>query len=130
IRAIEHYCKSVGIDGFGPAIIESLYEADLLKKFSHLYTRLSINNMTVVLGEKTARNLFAQIEKNKHVSLGKFLDGLGIPNLGTSMGKKLESIVDAKSPSDLVSLPNIIDQFGDQIDGLGDVLRKRVREWI
>lgn len=127
VRAVEHFCKTVGIDGFGPAIIEQLYDAGQLKKFANLY-KLNLEDMKGVLGEKTASNLLTQINKAKSIPLAKFIDGLGIPKLGTSMGKKLENVFDAKSPSALMDLPAVIDKFGHQIDGLGDVIRKQVDE--
>lgn len=130
IRGIEHYCKSVGIDGFGPAIVEQLYDANIVRHFSHLYTKLSIDNATPVVKEKTAKNLVAQVNKAKNVQLAHFLDGLGIPHLGTTMGRRLEAVVDVKSPKELVNLGDILAKYGDKVEGLGDVIKQNVNDYI
>lgn len=127
LRSIEHYCKTVGIDGFGPAIAESLYDAGLVKNFADLY-RLTVNSMTPVLGEKTSANLMKQIDSNKNIPLEKFLAGLGIPNLGNTMGKKLEKICSYTQPADLLGLPDLIRSKG--IEGMGDVIRQNILEGI
>ena len=71
------------IDGLGPQIVESLIREGLIHDAADLY-RLRAADVAGMerMGEKSAANLIAAIEKSKTAGLERLLYALGIRNIG------------------------------------------------
>ncbi|MBQ4113050.1 MAG: NAD-dependent DNA ligase LigA [Clostridia bacterium] len=84
-RGIEHFASkdAMDIDGLGPQIVEALIRADLIRDPADLYTLKAeqVANLER-MGEKSAQNLIAAIEKSKSAGLERLLFALGIRNIG------------------------------------------------
>ena len=85
-RGIEHFASkdAMDIDGMGPAVVESLLAAGLIRDVSDLY-RLSADRIEELdrMGKKSADNLIAAIERSKNAGLERLIYALGIRNIGT-----------------------------------------------
>ena len=84
-RGIEHFASkdAMDIDGLGPQIVEALIRADLIRDPADLYT-LQVDQVATLerMGDKSAQNLIAAIEKSKGAGLERLLFALGIRNIG------------------------------------------------
>ena len=84
-RGIEHFASkdAMDIDGLGPQIVEALIRADLIRDPADLYSLKTeqVANLER-MGEKSAQNLIAAIEKSKGAGLERLLFALGIRNIG------------------------------------------------
>lgn len=84
-RGIEHFASkdAMDIDGLGPQIVEALIRADLIHDPADLYSLKAeqVANLER-MGEKSAQNLIAAIEKSKSAGLERLLFALGIRNIG------------------------------------------------
>ena len=91
-EGIIHFVSRDGmnVDGLGPAVINQLYHAQLIKDAADLYyltkeQLLSLERM----GEKSADNLLKSLEKSKNCSLAALIFSLGIPLVGLTVAKTL-----------------------------------------
>ncbi|MCI8590395.1 MAG: NAD-dependent DNA ligase LigA [Clostridiales bacterium] len=85
IRNIEHFVSrdAMDIDGLGPAVAKLLKENQLVKDASDLYY-LQVSDIEKLerMGQKSAENLIAAIEKSKTAGLARLLYALGIRQVG------------------------------------------------
>ncbi len=81
---------AMDIQGLGDKLIVALLEAGLVKDVSDLYA-LDLEKLLRLprMGEKSAQNLLAQIEKSKRTTLRRFLFALGIRHVGEATAKAL-----------------------------------------
>lgn len=88
-----HFFKTMpNVDGFGPKIVEKLYENSITK--IHQVYALSVEDLVGMgFGEKTAINLVDQLKLSKIRELDdwRFLAAFGIPRLGEASCEKLLS---------------------------------------
>jgi len=91
-RSIEHFASrdAMNIDGMGPAVVKLLLREGLISRVSDLYS-LQANDIASLerMGEKSAENLIAAIEKSKSQGLDKLIYALGIRNIGEKAAKSL-----------------------------------------
>ncbi len=84
-RGIEHFASkdAMNIDGLGPQIVEALLKNHLIKDAADLYS-LSVDQIADMerMGEKSAQNLVAAIERSKSAGLERLIYALGIRNVG------------------------------------------------
>lgn len=84
-RGIEHFASkdAMDIDGLGPQIVEALIRADLIRDPADLYSLKTeqVANLER-MGDKSAQNLIAAIERSKGAGLERLLFALGIRNIG------------------------------------------------
>ena len=84
-RGIEHFASkdAMDIDGLGPQIVDALIEADLIHDTADLYA-LKTEQIAALerMGDKSAANLIAAIEKSKSAGLERLIFALGIRNIG------------------------------------------------
>lgn len=84
-RGIEHFASkdAMDIDGLGPQIVEALIRADLIRDPADLYSLKTEQVATLErMGDKSAQNLIAAIERSKGAGLERLLFALGIRNIG------------------------------------------------
>ncbi len=81
---------AMDIEGLGPALIEQLVDAGLVKDFSDLY-RLTAEQLAGLerMGEKSAQNLVAAIKVSRGRELARLIAALGIPNVGITAAETL-----------------------------------------
>lgn len=116
IGAILHFAqrRALDIEGLGDKLVEQLVEGGVVKTLPDLY-RLGLVALTALerMGEKSAQNILAGLEKSKQTTLPRFLYGLGIRHVGESTARdlarhfgKLDAIMDA-SVERLLEVPDV-----------------------
>lgn len=92
LRHLTHFASrdAMDIEGLGPAVVENLVKAELVKGPGDLY---SLDEQTVAglerMGKKSAENLIAALEKSKANDLSRLLFAFGIRQVGQKAGKAL-----------------------------------------
>ena len=84
-EALRHFAsrRALDIEGLGERMIEQLVERDQVKSPADLYA-LTLPQLAQLerMGEKSAANLLAAIEKSKQTTLPRLLYGLGVRDVG------------------------------------------------
>ncbi|MFL6692733.1 MAG: NAD-dependent DNA ligase LigA, partial [Ramlibacter sp.] len=115
-QAILHFAqrRAMDIEGLGDKLVDQLVETGVVKTLPDLY-RLGLVGLTALerMGEKSAQNLLAGLEKSKSATLPRFLYGLGIRHVGESTARDLarhfgglDAIMDA-SAEQLLEVPDV-----------------------
>ena len=105
---------AMDIDGMGPSTVERLLAAGLVRNVADIYT-LTQEQLEGLerMGEKSAANLAAAIERSKANPLYRVIFALGIPHVGENVAKLLAGhfrSMDAlahAAQADLLSVPTI-----------------------
>ena len=122
VMRLIHFCSksAMDIEGLGEANIKMFHELGLLKTIPDIY-RLRIDDISKLdgLGEKSAQNIIAAVQKSKENDLYRLIFGLGVRHIGEKASKLLcshfgdmDSLLEA-SEADLLN-----------IDGFGDIMAK------
>ena len=116
VRAMIHYASknAMDIDGLGPQIVELFVANGLISDVADLYT-LTVEQIAPLdrMGEKSAANLIAAIEKSKEAGLERLLFALGIRQVGEVAGEALAARFGemeaclAASSEDFAAVPDI-----------------------
>jgi DNA ligase (NAD+) len=106
IGKINNYCEKMNIVGIGPAIIETLFNAGILKTIADLY-KLKEHKDEILnidgFGLIKYKNMISSIKNKDEVSIDVLLGSIGIRSIGRSKFKK---IMDIYNISDLFRLRN------------------------
>ncbi|MBE0485143.1 NAD-dependent DNA ligase LigA [Marinobacter sp.] len=93
-EAIRHYAsrKALDIEGLGDRLIEVLVDEGMVQTVADLYrlTRFQLSSLDR-MGDKSANNLIAAIDRSRHPVLWRFLYALGIREVGEATAKSLAS---------------------------------------
>jgi DNA ligase (NAD+) len=123
-EALRHFAsrRALDIEGLGHKLVEHLVEQQLVRTPSDLYA-LSLGQLRALerMGEKSAANLLASIERSKHTTLPRLLNGLGIPGVGETTAKALADRFGSIEALQAASLQEIHD-----IEGVGPVLAESI----
>ncbi len=130
-EAIRHFASRLAMDieGLGEKLIEQLVGKGLVKDVSDIYA-LDVKTLAELerMGEKSAENLLASIEKGRDISLERFIYALGIREVGEAMAKSLArrfgeldslmqadeaALVDVRDVGEVAAL-RILEFFGDK----------------
>jgi DNA ligase (NAD+) len=91
-QAILHFAqrRALDIEGLGDRLVEQMVDAGVIRTLPELY-KLGPTSLNALdrMGEKSAQNLLAALEKSKHTTLARFLYGLGIRHVGETTAKDL-----------------------------------------
>lgn len=128
LRNIAHFAsrEAMDIEGLGISVCEGLINAGLVKTPADLYylDRRSVAAMER-MGETSANNLLAAIEKSKGQGLARLLCAFGIRQVGTKAGKNLAqhfSNLDELMEADVEDLQKIPD--------IGAITAGFITEWF
>ena len=94
-QALRHFAgrRAVDIDGLGEQIVNQLVSAGVVKTPADLYDSARLNAEVLAglerMGEKSATNLLAAIDKSRDTTLARFIFALGIRNVGETTAKDL-----------------------------------------
>lgn len=114
--------SAMNIDGLGEKVVRQLFTHELIHDVADLYF-LSKEELLQLerMGEKSATNLLAAIEKSKQNSLERLLFGLGIRHVGAKAARSLaihfETMDNVKEASleDLIAINDIGEIMADSI---------------
>ncbi|HEX8987821.1 MAG TPA: NAD-dependent DNA ligase LigA [Rhodocyclaceae bacterium] len=91
-RALLHFASrhALDIEGLGDRSVDQLVDAGLVKTPADIYG-LGVETLANLdrMGEKSAANLVAAIEKSKQTTLARFIYALGVRNVGEATAKDL-----------------------------------------
>lgn len=94
LRNLMHFVSrdAMDIDGCGQAVLQSLIDADLIHSAADLYS-LKTEDIEPLerMGEKSAKNLVAAVEKSKKNDLSRLLFAFGIRHVGQKAAKVLSA---------------------------------------
>jgi DNA ligase (NAD+) len=89
---IKHFASkaAMNIEGLGDKLAEQLVDANLVENVADIY-ELTVEKLAKLerMGEKSAANIIAAIEKSKKTTLAKFLFALGIREVGIATAREL-----------------------------------------
>lgn len=118
MRHLVHFASrdAMDIEGLGPANVESLVNAGLLKTPGDLYSlRTEDVEKLERMGKKSAQNLIDAIERSKENDLSKLLTAFGIRQVGQKAAQVLArqfGTLDALASADAESLSKVPDIGG------------------
>ena len=128
LRHLVHFASrdAMDIEHLGPAVVEALVGAGLVKGPGDLY-HLKAEDVEQLerMGKKSAENLIAAIEKSKSAGLGRLLFAFGIRQVGQKAGKVLAArfgTLDALMAADAETLTAVPD--------IGAITAQSLLEWF
>ena len=128
LRTLTHFASrdAMDIEGLGPAVVEGLVEAGMVKTPADLY-RLDRDEVAKLerMGKKSADNLLAAIEKSKGNDLSKLLFAFGIRQVGQKAGKIL-----AARFGSLDGRAQATEEELTAINDVGGITAKYLTEWF
>ena len=123
-EAIRHFAsrRAMDIEGLGEKLIEQLVEGGIVSSPADLYT-LTVEQLAGLerMGEKSAANLKAAIERSKRTTLSRLLYALGIREVGEATALAL-----ARHFGDLGSLMSASEAQIQRVPGVGPVVAAHV----
>lgn len=128
LRNLTHFASrdAMDIEGLGPAVVESLVNAGFVKTAADLY---SLDAQSVAslerMGQKSAENLLAAIERSKGNDLSRLLFAFGIRQVGQKAAKVLSArfgTLDALCSAAVEDLTAVED--------VGEITARNIVEWL
>ncbi|WP_372738525.1 NAD-dependent DNA ligase LigA [Neptunomonas sp.] len=127
-EALRHYAsrKAMDIEGLGTKLIDTLVDKDLLNSIADIYQlkRQDIAGLER-MGEKSADNLLAAIDKSKSTSLAHFIYSLGIREVGEATARNL-----AKAFGDLDGLIEANEEQLLAVSDVGEIVAHHIRTFF
>ncbi len=128
LRHLIHFTSrdAMDIEGLGPAVLEQLLSAGLIADITDIYT-LKKEDIAALerMGEKSAANLIAAIEKSKENPLSRLLFALGVRHIGQKAAKLI-----ADRFGDIEEIFTAKKEDFEAIDGIGGILAESIFEFF
>ena len=117
---------AMNITGLGPAVVEKVFDKDLVKDVAGIY-RLSVEDLLTLDGfkEKSANKLYNAIQASKENSAEKLLFGLGIRHVGSKASRIL-----MEKFHDMIKLSQASQEEISSIDSLGSVIAQSLHSYF
>jgi DNA ligase (NAD+) len=130
VERLRFFCArdQMDIEGAGIKLVEALVKAGLVRTYADLYRLHEQRDELVQLermGEKSADNLLAGIERSKRQPLARVLAALGIRHVGVNTAELLAEhfgAMDAIMAADEAAL--------QEVEGIGPEVSASLREWF
>ncbi|MCD7887669.1 MAG: NAD-dependent DNA ligase LigA [Clostridiales bacterium] len=128
MRNLTHFASrdAMDIEGLGPAVVEALVNAGLVKTPADLY-RLDAKTVAELdrMGEKSAENLLNALEKSKQNDLSKLLCAFGIRQVGSKAAQVL-----ARQFGSLDRLMEATEEELTAVDDIGAITAQSIVRWF
>ena len=128
LRNLTHFAgrDAMDIEGLGPAVVEALVNAGMVKTPADLY-RLDRDRVAELerMGKKSADNLLSAIERSKQNDLSRLLYAFGIRQVGQKAGRIL-----AARFGSLDALAQATQEDLTEIDDIGGITARYLTEWF
>lgn len=128
LRHLIHFVSrdAMDIDGLGPALLEQLLSAGLIKSFIDLY-RLEAEPLAALdrMGNKSADNIIKAVEKSKSAEIYRLVYALGIRHIGEKAAKLL--------CEHFLSIDRLFEASVEEIseiDGYGEIMAQSVYDYF
>ena len=123
-QAILHFAsrRAMDIEGLGEKLVDQLVDSETVKTPADIY-RLSVETLAGLerMGEKSAANLVAAIDRSRNTTLGRFIFALGIRNVGEATARDL-----ARSFGDVRTLMEADEARLQQVPDVGPVVAQSI----
>ncbi len=123
-RRIQHFASknAMNIEHLGPALIEQLVDKKLIKDYGDLYS-LRYEEVVALerMAEKSAKNLFASLEKSKSRPFSAVLFALGIRHVGIHAAEIL-----SRHYSSLEELSRVSREELESIQEIGPIMAESI----
>lgn len=124
LRNLIHFASrdAMDIDGLGPANLEQLLQAGLIRSPADLYT-LTVQDLEQLdrFGKKSAENFVAAVEKSRGNDLYRLVFALGIPHIGAKAAQLL-----CRAFPSMDEIMAAGEEELAQIDGFGEVMAREI----
>jgi len=127
-EALRHFAsrRALDIEGLGDKLIDQLVGQGLLRNPSDIFTLASERLAQLErMGEKSAANLVAAIERSKATTLPRLLHGLGIAGVGETTAKALADHFGSLAALQDASLEQIL-----EVPDIGPVIAASVQSFF
>lgn len=124
INQLIHYAKTIGMKGFGPKVVEVLFEEKQLNDFSDFYNGSS-NFWGEFIGPGVTANLEKEVQSHLKIPLATFLAALGIPSLGAQTARIIATKFKCLEHILIASIDDLQD-----LSGIGDVTGGEIHEGL
>lgn len=127
-EAIRHYAsrKALDIEGLGDKLIDVLVDDGMVKTVADLYrlTKFQLSSLER-MGEKSASNLIAAIDRSRNPVLWRFIYALGIREVGEATAKGLASYFGS-----LEAISQASDEALQEVPDVGPIVAGHVRSFF
>ncbi|MCD8004108.1 MAG: NAD-dependent DNA ligase LigA, partial [Oscillospiraceae bacterium] len=128
LRNLTHFASrnAMDIEGLGPAVVEQLVEAGLVETAADLYS-LNAEQVAALerLGEKSADNLLAAIERSKGNDLSRLLFAFGIRQVGQKAAQVLSARFGSLEALCQASLEELT-----AVEDIGEITARSLKDWL
>jgi DNA ligase (NAD+) len=127
-RGLEHFAsrRAMNIEGLGESLIDQLVTTGLVTAYADLYA-VTVDQLAALerMGQKSAANLVAEIDKSKRADLWRLLHGIGIRHVGEGGARAL-----ARAFPTLARLREASVGELEAVPDIGEVVAKSVRQFL
>jgi DNA ligase (NAD+) len=125
LERLRHFASraAMDIDGLGTSTIQQLIDREMVRDPSDLY-RLTVEDLKGLerFAERSARNLFEQIQGSRRPSLARFLYALGIPQVGEATAALLAEHFGSLERLRAANVDELL-----AVEGVGPSMAKEIR---
>ncbi len=127
-ESIRHFASRLALDieGLGDKLVEQLVDAELVHSAADVFD-LSKDSLVALerVGEKSAENLLAAIDKAKETTLPRFIYALGIQEVGESTARNL-----AMHFRDLEPLRTATEEALQEVPDVGPIVAEKIHAFF
>ncbi len=127
-NAIKHFAsrKAMDIDGLGDKLVEQLVDEGLIADAADLFS-LTVEQLAGMerMGEKSAANLVAALDKARHTTLARFLFAIGIREVGEATALNL-----ANHFGDLAAVMAVDEAALLEVDDVGPIVAAHIHTFF
>jgi DNA ligase (NAD+) len=127
-QALLHFAsrRAMDIEGLGEKLVDQIVDAELVRTPADLY-KLDLQTLANLerMGEKSAQNVLAALERSKRTTLERFIYALGVRNVGEATAKDLSSHFGSLEP-----LLEADEEALEQVNDVGPVVATAVRQFF
>ena len=127
-RGLLHFAsrKAMNIEGLGEALVDQIVTSGLVHDYADLYA-LTVEQLSALerMGQKSAANLVAEIDRSRANELWRLLHGVGIRHVGEGGARAL-----ARAFPALVLLRQASEGELRAVPDVGEVVAKSVRSFL
>lgn len=127
-RRILHFSgrNAMDIEGLGESLVDQLVDRGQVRRLPDLFA-LNVPGLAALdrMGEKSAQNLVAAIDRSRAKGLERLLFGLGILHVGETAARDL-----ARRGRTMEALGQMTVAELQSIEGIGEIVARSIRTWF